>query len=71
MPCGAAQLVCNLVCTLSPLAHVGLPRQSGRTRQAALRPFRSASSERSANCATGVGQGVTLVPPELLDLFKT
>ena len=25
----------------------------------------------AANCATGVGQGVTLVPPELLDLFKT
>ena len=31
---------------------------------------RSGGRCESGNCATGVGQGVTLVPPELLDLFE-
>jgi hypothetical protein len=43
------------------------PRWRGCCQEAA----RSASGERSGNCATGVGQGMTLVPPELLDLFNT
>jgi len=45
------------------------PRWRGRCKEAARALQADESS--GGNCATDIGHGVTLVPPELLDLFKT